>query len=125
MLTGWLNWCTCVPASAHHAVTSSASGPGAKPFVRPLGAGMGVTRRTIQSALELDQAPAGIVAAAKPLAESTVVEDEELVFFSTYGAMEPDAAQTVKCTRNGAFLPEESWSSPASVCGPTPSGPVL
>src|SRR5215211_4735966 len=102
MLTGWLNSCTCVPASAHHADTSSASGPGAKPFVRPLGAAVGVTRMTIQSAPALDQALAGIVAAANPFAESTVVEDEALVFFSTYGAMEPEAVQTVKCTRNGA-----------------------
>ena len=65
-------------------------------------------RRTIQSVLEVDQAPAGIVAAVSPLADSTVVEDEALVFFSTYGASELEAVQTVKCTRKADFFPEES-----------------
>ena len=80
--TGRLNWCTCVPASAHQPVTSRASGPGPKPFVRPPGAAVGVMRRTIQSLLD-DHAPAGIVAAAKPSDEVTVVAEEELVFPST------------------------------------------
>src|SRR6266571_4987911 len=122
---GWLNSWTSVPASAHLAVTSSASGPGPNPLVRPLGAAVGAMRSTIQSAPDVDHAPAGIVAAAKPSAASTVVEDEALVFFSTYGGMElDDGGQTVKWTRNGAFFPAESCSSPASVCGPAPSSPV-
>ena len=124
MLSGCANSCSCVPASAHQAVTSRASGPGPKPFVRPLGGASGVIRSTIQSLLPVDQAPGGIVTAAKPSADSTVVDVAGVVLFSTGGASEPDDDQTVKWTRNGAFLPEESCSSPASVCGPGESAPV-
>src|SRR6266540_1336431 len=120
--TGWANSCSCVPERAHQAVTSRASGPGPNPFVKPLGAAVGAMRRTIQSFPEVDQAPAGIVAEANPSAEPTVVGDDEVVFFSTYGA-EPDE-YTVKWTRNGVFLPLGSWSAPASVCGPAASAPV-
>jgi len=49
-----------------------------------------------------------MVAAANPSAESTVVDAVALVFFSTYGASDPDPAQTVKWTRNGVLFPEES-----------------
>src|SRR4051812_27141211 len=119
---GRLNWCACVPASAHQAVTSSASGPGPKPLVNPLGAATGAMRSTSQSLAD-DQSSAGIVAEAKPSAEFTVVEDEEVVFFSTYGTGVPEL-YTVKWMRNGARFPAASCNSPASVCGPTPSAPV-
>src|SRR6267142_7261262 len=99
-------------------------GPAPNPFVRPVGAAVGAIRRMSQSPVDEDQLPAGIVADAQPSAESTVVAEPALVFLSTKGATELDAVQTVKWTRNGAFLPEESWSSPASVWGPSPSGPV-
>jgi hypothetical protein len=69
--------------------------------------------------LDVDHAPAGIVAEPKPSLEVTVVGDVELVFRST--APEP----TVKCTWNGRLLPLGSWSWPASVCGPGASAPVL
>ena len=85
---------------------------------------MGVMRNTIQSPVEEDQLPAGIVAEAKPSADSTVVAPPAVVFLSTAGATELEVVHTVKWTRNGAFLPEESWSSPASVCGPGPRVPV-
>ena len=78
-----------MPASAHQAVRSSASGPGPKPLVNPFGAATGAMRSTSQS-LASDQSPAGIVAEAKPSAEFTEVEDEELVFFSTYGTGVPE-----------------------------------
>ena len=111
-----------MPASAHQAVTSSASGPGPKPFVSPLGAAVGAILSTSQSPLVDDHAPAGIVAVANWSAAVTVVAEEELVFFSTDGA-EPDT-KTVKWRRNGARFPAPSCSSPASVCGPTPRAPV-
>src|SRR2546423_2548813 len=88
--TGRLNWWTWVPASAHVAVTSRTSGPGPKPLVRPLGAAAGAIRSTSQSSTDDDQAPPGIVADANPSADVAVVEDEELVFFSTYGTGLPD-----------------------------------
>src|SRR5262249_54779821 len=59
--SGCANSCTCAPESAQYAVTSSASGPGPKPFVRPLGAAVGAMRTTIQSLLPVDHAPAGTV----------------------------------------------------------------
>ena len=59
------------------------------------------------------------------MADSTVVAAPELVFRMTGGAgVVPTVDQMVKWTRNGAFLPDESCSSPASVCAPGPSGPV-
>src|SRR6188508_481921 len=111
--SGWANSCTCAPESAQYAVTSSASGPGPKPFVRPLGAAVGAIRSTIQSLPEVDHAPAGAVTEPKPSLEVAVVGDEGVVFFST-GPEVP----TVKCTRKGRRLPLASCSSPASVCAP-------
>ena len=95
-----------------------------EPFVSPVCEAIGATRSTIQSPLAEDQLAVGIVAEAQPSADSTVVAAPVVVFLSTAGATELDAVQMVKWTRNGAFFPEESWSSPASVCGPGPSGPV-
>src|SRR5213595_278491 len=118
--SGCANSCTCVPDSAQYAVTSSASGPGPKPFVNPLGAAAGVIRTTTQSLLAVDHAPAGTVAEPKPSLDVTVVDEVGLVFFST-GPLAP----TVKCTRKGSRLPLGSCSSPASVCGPAASAPVL
>jgi hypothetical protein len=85
---------------------------------------MGVMRKIIQSPVDEDHVPAGIVAEAKPSADSTVVAPPAVVFLSTAGATELDAVHTVKWTRNGARFPEESCSSPARVCGPGPSVPV-
>ena len=119
-----LNSWTSVPASAQRAVTSTVIGPAPKPFVSPAGGAVGVIRRMSQSPVDEDQLPAGIVAEAQPSADSTVVGEPAAVFLSTGGATELDAVHTVKWMRNGAFLPEESWSSPASVCSPGPSVPV-
>ena len=113
-----------MPASAQRAVTSTVTGPAPKPFVSPVGAAIGVMRSTIQSPVDEDQLPAGIVAEAQPSAASTVVAAPVVVFLSTAGASEFAAVHTVKWMRNGAFLPEESWSSPASVCAPGASVPV-
>ena len=100
------------------------TGPAPKPLVSPVGAAIGVMRRTIQSPVDEDQLPAGIVAEDQPSAASTVVDAPVVVFLSTAGAIELPAVHTVKWMRNGAFLPDESCSSPASVCAPGASGPV-
>src|SRR5207237_9344097 len=124
ILIARLNVWTSAPASAQRAVTSTAIGPAPKPFVKPVGAAVGVIRMTSQSPVDDDQLPAGIVAEAEPSADSTVVAELAVVFLSTGGATELDAVHTVKWIRNGALLPDESWSSPASVCAPGPGGPV-
>src|SRR3954452_1475754 len=117
---GCANSCTWTPERAQCALTSSASGPGPKPLVSPLGAGAGEMRTTSQSLPDVDDAPGGTVADPKPSPVFTVVAAVELVFFST-APVEP----TVKCTRNGRCFPLASWSSPASVCGPAASALVL
>jgi hypothetical protein len=74
-----------------------------------VGAATGVMRRVIQSAPAVDQAPAGIVAEAKPSDDVTVVPAEVVVFASTGGAGEPEVDdQTVKWTWKAPFLPAES-----------------
>ena len=97
-----------MPASAQRAVTSTAIGPGPKPFVKPVGAAVGAIRRISQSPVWDDQSPAGIVAEANPSADSTVVAEPDAVFLSTRGTTELDAVHTVKWIRKGALLPEES-----------------
>src|SRR6476620_1266820 len=109
-----------MPDSAQYAVTSSASGPGPKPFVSPLGADAGTIRRTIQSLPDVVHEPDGAVTEPKPSLVVAVVGADGLVFFST-APVDP----TVKCTRKGERLPLASCSSPASVCAPGPSAPVL
>ncbi|OLE01870.1 MAG: hypothetical protein AUG91_00095 [Actinobacteria bacterium 13_1_20CM_4_69_9] len=76
-------------------------------------------RITSQSLPDDCQAPAGTVAEPKPSLDVAVVGEPGLVFFST------DPEPTVKWTRNGERFPLGSWSSPASVCGPAASAPVL
>src|ERR1700693_1515942 len=113
-----------LPARTQPAVALSEAGPAPNPFLGPVEGAAGAMRSTIQSPVDDDQLPAGIVAEAQPSAESMVVAAPGVVFLSTGGATELEALHTVKWTRNGAFFPEASWSSPASVCGPRPSVPV-
>ena len=87
-------------------------------------------RITIQSFPFRPHAPAGTVTVANPSSEVTDVDALELVFPSTGGTVTSELCaelcdQTVKLTRKGDHLPDESVSPPASVCSPSESGPVL
>jgi len=99
--------------------TSSASARSRSRSSGPLGAATGVIRTISQSAPEVDHAPAGIVAAAKPSADSTVVDVAALVVLvdrrRKRGARRRPDREVGR--GNGALFPEESCSSPGQRVG--------